>query len=126
MRVVDMIFGVAAFVAGVMILQTPTKPPKDEWFQSVVVNDPRPVLVKFGADWCPPCRHMEKVLDDLAPRVGDRVKIVRINIDEKQNLASHYRVSSIPRVFLFKNGQIAASHGGFADAQDVQKWIEQN
>ena len=102
----------------------PVEPPKDDWFKAVVVDESRPVLVKFGADWCPPCQHMEQVLDDLASSVSGQEKIVRINVDDKPELAAHYGVSSIPRIFLFKNGRIAAKHGGFADAKTTKQWLD--
>ena len=102
----------------------PVEPPKDDWFKAVVVDSPRPVLVKFGAEWCPPCQHMEHVLDDLSSSVSGQVKIVRINIDEMPELASYYGVSTIPKIFLFKKGHIVAKHGGFADAKATKKWLD--
>lgn len=67
---------------------------------------------------------MEAVLDRVAADVSGAVKIVRIDIDEKPELASHHGVSSIPRIFLFKNGRVVASHGGFPDAKSVQEWLD--
>ncbi|SFI91878.1 thioredoxin family protein [Planctomicrobium piriforme] len=102
----------------------PVAPPDDPWFKNAITNYPRPVLVKFGADWCPPCRHMEGVLDDVAPMLSGRVKVVRIDIDRKPELAQHYGVSGIPQVFLFDHGKVIARHGGFGDAQQVKNWVD--
>ncbi len=125
MRMIDKMVGVALLAVFMFLSQAPVKPPNDPWFKIVVCDESRPVLVKFGADWCPPCQHMESVLDRVASEVSGQVKIVRINIDEKPELASHYGVSSIPRIFLFKKGLIVASHGGFADSKSVQEWLSQ-
>ncbi len=114
---------VLACLAMVM-LRSPGPPVDDDWFQSVVVEESRPVLVKFGAEWCGPCRDMERVLDQVAPSVSGDVKIVRVNIDEMPQLANHYGVHSIPRIFLFKQGRVVASHGGFPDAKSVKTWLD--
>ena len=125
------------FVVGTMIaicfvvgarsrINQPVTPSGDEWFENAVTKSSRPVLVKFGADWCGPCRHMEKVLDDLESKVAGKVKIVRINVDDKPQLAAHYGVSAIPRFFVIKDGKVVASRvGGFADAQQTKSWLDQ-
>ena len=123
MRLIDKVVGAALLIAFVILMQAPVKPPNDPWFKIVVCDESRPVLVKFGAEWCPPCQHMEPVLDQVASEVSGQVKIVRIDIDEMPELAAHYGVSSIPRIFLFKNGHVVASHGGFPDAKSVQEWL---
>lgn len=101
----------------------PTQPPNDPWFQSVVVKSSRPVLVKFGAEWCPPCREMEPVLDDLSSQMSSQIKVIRIDVDQMPELASHYGVSSIPRLILFKNGNIIGDRKGYHDTRDMTKWI---
>ncbi len=124
MKLLNNTIGALLALAFAYVCMLPPTPPNDSWFKAVVVDCPRPVLVKFGADWCPPCQHMEQVLDDLAPQVSGEVKIVRINIDERPELASHYGVRTIPRIFLFKKGQIVAKHGGFQDAKATKEWID--
>lgn len=109
-----------------VVMQQRTPPPDDPWFLQVVARSPRPVLVKFGADWCPPCRHVEKVLDRAEGHLRGRIKIVRIDIDERPELARHYGISGIPRLMLFQDGKIIASHGGFGDAESLQKWVDQS
>ena len=104
----------------------PTQPPNDPWFQSVVVQSSRPVLVKFGAEWCPPCQAMEPVLDDLASQMSSQVKVIRIDVDQMPQLASHYGVSSIPRLILFKNGKVIADRKGFHDTGDMKQWINRS
>lgn len=126
MNYVNWIGGAVVALILVTAVRRPVSPPDDPWFQNAVTNCPRPVLVKFGAEWCPPCRHMEDVLDRVEPRLSGRVKVLRIDIDQKPELAQHYGVSSIPRVFLFQQGQVVASHGGFYDADQVESWVKRN
>jgi thioredoxin-like negative regulator of GroEL len=68
----------------------------------------------------------DQVLDKTRPLLSGRVKIVRIDVDEKPDLARHYGISSIPRVFLFDHGKVIASHGGFGDPEEVQNWVNRS
>jgi thioredoxin-like negative regulator of GroEL len=68
----------------------------------------------------------DEVLEKSRPLLSGRVKIVLIDVDEKPDLARHYGISSIPRVFLFQQGKIVASHGGFGDPAQVQDWVKRS
>lgn len=114
-----------AFVFAYLCLM-PTQPPKDPWFQAVVAQSSRPVLVKFGAEWCPPCQAMEPVLDDLASQMSSDVKVIRVDVDQMPALASHYSVSSIPRLILFRNGKVIADRKGYHDTADMKQWIKKS
>ena len=80
------------------------------------------VLVDFYADWCGPCKMLGTVLEDLK----DEIQIVKVNVDECENLARDYGVMSIPNMFLMKDGDIIASRLGYATKEDLQKWIKDN
>lgn len=97
-------------------------PPDNAWFQSVVINQPGPVVVKFGADWCGPCRMMEPVLDQFSMSEPG-VSVVRINVDQHGDLAQHYGVSSIPRLFLFEQGKVIGDRVGYLDEQQLRDWV---
>ena len=97
------------------------KPPADRWFQSAVVERTEPVLVKFGAAWCGPCRMLDPELDKLAN--SGLVRVVRIEIDKHPELAHHYGVRSIPRLLLFDRGNVLADRVGYADHKQLQTWI---
>jgi thioredoxin len=95
--------------------------PNDAWFQSAVLQKARPVVVKFGAQWCGPCRSLEPELDELG-RSGDIV-VVRVDIEKHRDLARHYGVCAIPHLFLFDKGTVIAERVGYADHDRLRAWV---
>ena len=78
-------------------------------FDSEVLKSEKPVLVDFWAEWCGPCHAVAPVLDRIAAEHEDELKLVKVNIDEEQDLAMRYGVQSIPTMILFKDGEPAAA-----------------
>jgi thioredoxin 1 len=74
-----------------------------------VVQSETPVIVDFWAEWCGPCHAVSPVLDRIAEERNGEIKVVKVNIDEEQNLAMKYGVASIPTMILFKDGEPAAA-----------------
>lgn len=74
-------------------------------FDAVVLASDTPVLVDFWAAWCGPCRAVAPVLEQIADEQEGKLKIVKLNVDENPNLAAKYRITSIPAMKLFKNGE---------------------
>ncbi|HVX12680.1 MAG TPA: thioredoxin domain-containing protein [Pirellulales bacterium] len=111
-------------VVGYFFLTTPSppiEPPSDQWFQTTVVDQAAPVLVKFGAPWCGPCRMLDPELDKLEK--SGQVNVVRIEIADHPELARHYGVTSIPRLLLFEHGNVRADRVGYANSEQLQSWI---
>ena len=78
-------------------------------FEAEVLQSEVPVIVDFWAEWCGPCHAVAPVLDRIAEERNGELKIVKVNIDEEQNLALKYGVASIPTMILFRNGEPAAA-----------------
>jgi len=78
-------------------------------FEQEVINSDRPVIVDFWAEWCGPCHAVAPVLDRIAAEREDELKLVKVNIDNEQELSQRYGVASIPTMILFKNGEPSAA-----------------
>lgn len=81
------------------------------------------VLVKFGADWCGPCRKLEAELDHLE-KDSPKVSVVKLDVDRDRELATHYGVSAIPHLILFKHGKQVDQLKGYRTQQQLASWIE--
>lgn len=95
----------------------------DANFESEVIKASGPVVVDFWAEWCGPCRMIAPALDEIASAMGEKVKIVKLNVDENPQTASKYGIMSIPTLMIFKGGQIASRQIGAAPKQKLQQWI---
>lgn len=77
-----------------------------------IINSNQPVLVDFYADWCGPCKMMSPVLVQLANKMGDKVKILKVNVDKNPEASAAYQVQGVPTFMLFKNGKILWRQSG--------------
>jgi thioredoxin 1 len=81
-------------------------------FESEVTKSTVPVLVDFWAEWCGPCKMIAPALDEIATEFTGKAKVAKLNVDENQNLAVQFRVTSIPMFLVFKGGQVVGQHLG--------------
>jgi thioredoxin 1 len=75
-------------------------------FQSDVLQNAKPVLVDFWAEWCGPCRQVSPILDEISAEYGDKIEIVKVNVDNEPQLAQQYGIVSIPALQVFQGGQL--------------------
>lgn len=75
-------------------------------FEAEVLKNPKPVLVDFWAEWCGPCRAVGPILDQISNEYGDKIDIVKLNVDENPGLAMTYQITSIPAMKVFRGGVV--------------------
>jgi len=92
-------------------------------FEQEVLQSDKPVLVDFWAEWCGPCHAVSPVLDRIVEERNGELKLVKVNIDEEQELAIRFGVQSIPTMILFKDGQPAAATMGARPKGDIERQL---
>jgi thioredoxin 1 len=88
-----------------------------------IVNSEIPVLVDFSAEWCGPCKMMVPILDQVKSELGDKVKILKIDVDKNPSLAAAYNVRGVPTLMVFKNGKQLWRESGVRQAGELVQII---
>ena len=91
-----------------------------------ILNDSKPVLVDFYADWCGPCKVQAPFLQEVKSEIGDQVRIIKIDVDRSPAVAQQYAVSGIPTLILFINGQPVWRQSGVATKKQLVEVIRQH
>lgn len=89
-------------------------------FQSEVVDQKGVVLVDFFATWCGPCKTLGPIIDTLATELGDKVKIVKVDIDQNTEITAKYRVMSVPTMKIFKDGEVKETLVGLRPESELR------
>lgn len=95
-------------------------------FEQEVLKSDKPVLLKFWAPWCGPCKMMAPVVDEVASEKEENLKVVSVNVDDAPEIASEHGVRGVPTVMLFKSGAKVASLVGAQSKTQLTQFIEQN
>ena len=93
-------------------------------FRKHLVGSGIPLIVDFWAGWCGPCRAMAPVFDQAASMLEPSARFVKVDVDPEGELASQFSVRSIPALFLFKDGKVAAQHAGVAEPSLLRRWAQ--
>lgn len=94
-------------------------------FESEVVQSSQAVVVDFWAEWCQPCKMLTPVLDKIAQNYAGRLKVVKCNVDENQDIAMKYGVMSIPNLIFFKDGQVVNQAVGFMNEAALSSKVDE-
>ena len=98
----------------------------DTNFQAEVLGASEPVLVDFWAEWCPPCKAMDPILDDLSVELAGKVKIVKLDVDANPSTVVKYNVRAMPTMMVFKNGEpVDIKVGAGQSRVQLIKWLDQ-
>ena len=92
-------------------------------FEQLIAGD-KPVLVDFFATWCGPCKMMHPILEELKQNIGDQATIIKIDVDEAQEVAVQYGVRAVPTLAIFKQGQLLWREAGVHSAQQLVQALE--
>lgn len=95
-----------------------------ESFEDIIKSE-KPVLVDFFATWCGPCKMMHPVLEELHGKVGDKARIIKIDIDKNEQLAAFYNVRSVPTLMIFKNGKMEWRDAGVQPIAKLEQLLSQ-
>ena len=104
----------------------PTVKTTDADFATEVLEADTPVLVDFWAEWCGPCKAIGPALEEIADEMGDRVKIVKLNIDENPQTPQQFGVRGIPTLLIFENGAVKAEKIGALPKSKLSEWVEES
>ena len=96
----------------------------DENFQQAVLESDLPVLVDYWDEWCGPCKMIAPILDEVARDYGDKIRVVKVNVDENQSVPAKYGIRGIPTLMLFRNGAVVDTKVGALSKSQLTLFLD--
>lgn len=97
----------------------------DENFKSEVLESDKPVLVDFWAEWCQPCKMLAPTIEEVAEEFSNSVKVGKLDTDKNRDTSVEYKITAIPTVMIFKNGEVAKKFVGLTSKGDLQNALNE-
>jgi len=89
-----------------------------------IINSEIPVLIDFSAEWCQPCKMMPPILKDVKKQLGDKIRILKIDVDKNQALAQKHQIQSVPTMMVFKKGSIVFRKSGVLQSEQIVQVLQ--
>ena len=102
-----------------------TNKTNDKNFKADVLESKEPVLVDFWAEWCGPCKAIAPSLEEISNEMANKLKVVKINVDENPTTSQAYSIRSIPALMIFKNGEMVSEKMGALPKSALESWVNE-
>ena len=102
-----------------------TNKTNDQNFKNDVLESKEPVLVDFWAEWCGPCKAIAPSLEEISSEMANKLKVVKINVDENPTISQAYSIRSIPALMIFKNGEKVSEKMGALPKSALESWVNE-
>jgi thioredoxin 1 len=91
-----------------------------------IINSPKPVVIDFYAQWCGPCKTQSPILANVAKELGDKVKIIKIDVDQNGEIAQRFQIQGVPTLMIFKKGEVKYRQAGLHSKPQIMNVIQNN
>jgi len=98
----------------------------DDTFEENVINNKKPIILDFWAEWCAPCKQIGPILEEISDEYNDKIIVGKMDVDENPETPGKYQIRGIPTMLLFNKGELIDTKVGMSSKADLKEWIDQN